>query len=124
MNDESALVENNEPVIDRESANDAATVKIREGDFILVSFGNRSLKHKPVFYVGFVVNRSCGNGQLKTKFMRRADLKKTEEPDISLHSLSQVVLRLPHPVQAAGKSKRLGACVSFQDENLAKFNPM
>ena len=120
---------------------DGSPVKPGVNDFVLVSFkgsedgqeGGCSSSAKAVYYVGWIV-RFVSESKVETKFLRRADLKKTEqikfcypeEDDFSCHSLKDIVLVLRKPVRAVKKimSKRLGSFINFDDDRLNKFHPI
>ena len=110
-------------------------------DFILVSFKGSdedqeqgsSSSAKAVYYVGWIV-RFITDHRVETKFLRRTDLKKTEqmkfcypeEDDFSCHSINDIVLVLEKPIHAIKsiRSSRIGSFISFDDERLSKFSPI
>ena len=110
-------------------------------DFILVSFKGSdedqeqgsSSSAKAVYYVGWIV-RFITDHRVETKFLRRTDLKKTEqmkfcypeEDDFSCHSINDIVLVLEKPIHAIKsiRSSRIGSFISLDDERLSKFSPI
>ena len=69
---------------------------------------------------------------METKFLRRSDLKKgnhikftyPDEEDLCTHDIENIVLLLPKPKTAVGKSKRLESILEFEDERLQDYNPI
>lgn len=113
------------------------------GQFVLVSFNDfgvsdlteenpsSSKESKPVYYAGFIT-RVCSQTDVETKFLRRSDLKKgnhikftyPDEEDLCTHDIENIVLLLPKPKTAVGKSKRLESILEFEDERLQDYNPI
>ena len=105
---------------------------IEVGKYVLVEFTGKRDKGKGALYIGCVAEVDAVAMKVKTKFLRRADLKKknvmkfkeleeeSEEEKCTEHDSSQVQLILPDPVKLKGTS-RISSLLAFEDNHLMKY---
>jgi hypothetical protein len=113
-------------------AGNSSMLMIEVGNYVLVEFTGK--KDNGALYVGCVIaiDQDGTDKKVKTKFLRRADLKKnnamkfkevehgSEEESCTEHSLGQVKLVLPEPVNQKGTA-RMSSLLMFDDERLERY---
>ena len=128
VNQDTANVDHGGSITSKENA---GTVEV--GKYVLVEFTGKKDKAKGAFYIGCVAELDTVEMKVKTRFLRRADLKKnnqmkfkklddqSEEETCTTHTLSQVKLILPDPITLKGTA-RVSSLLVFEDERLAEYS--
>ena len=133
VNDQDTAISNVDHGGSITSIENTITGAIEVGKYVLVEFTGKKDTAKGAFYIGCVAELDTVETKVKTRFLRRADLKKnnqmkfrrlddqSEEESLTEHTLSQVKLILPDPIALKGTA-RVSSLLVFEDERLIEYS--